>query len=130
MHCVHLLCLFISLAITFSCHADPWGKDSDLVSLKCEVPPPCSQKITTPIAGPITEAFIKFYQTTFSPAVGPHSNYFPTSSHYALQSMRKHGFINGFWMGCDRLMRENTEDWVYPTILMPNGKFKKWDPVP
>jgi uncharacterized protein len=45
-----------------------------------------------------------------------------------MQSMQKHGFIKGFLMGCDRLMRENSDDWVYRKIET-EGKLFKYDPV-
>lgn len=31
-------------------------------------------------------------------------------------------------MGCDRLMRENSDDWVYRKVE-ENGKLFKYDPV-
>jgi hypothetical protein len=45
-----------------------------------------------------------------------------------MQSMQKHGFLAGFLMGCDRLMRENSDDWVYRKIET-EGKLFKYDPV-
>lgn len=73
---------------------------------------------------------IHFHQNVISPADGPRSSYFPSSSQYTLEAMRKYGFFTGFIMGCDRLMRENSETWVYRTVTLPDGSVTKWDPVP
>ncbi len=118
----HLLC------------ADPWGKDADLchlsrrpISNQCRAPEQCP----TPILGVLAETLIGFHQTVISPADGPRSHFLPSSSQYTLQAMRKYGFYRGFLMGCDRLMRENSDAWVYRTQVNPNtGKLIKIDPVP
>lgn len=121
--------LVISLVSSVLLHAEPWGKDADLVSCK-----PCPNTIpascTTPIVGSIGEALIRFHQEVISPADGPRSHYIPSSSLYALQAMRKYGFVQGVIMGCDRLMRENDEHWVYQWTYDPAGKLIKYDPVP
>lgn len=108
--------------------ADPWGKDADLCaythSQPCE-PTAC----TTPILGNFGEIMIHFHQNTISPADGPRSHFLPSSSQYTLDSMRKYGFFRGFTMGCDRLMRENDEAWIYRKILNENGQLMKWNPV-
>jgi hypothetical protein len=64
-----------------------------------------------------------------SPADGPRSHFIPSSSQYTLDAMRKYGFFNGFILGCDRLMRENKEEWVYRTTKDGAGKGIKFDPV-
>ncbi len=119
-----LLFLFISTV-----WADyPWGKDADLA---CPISPPipkCPPK-DKPLEG-VSEALIRFHQEVISPADGPRSNYLPSSSQYAKEAIQKHGFFEGFGMGCDRLMRENDEAWVYPAIQNPEGNWMKYDPVP
>jgi hypothetical protein len=45
-----------------------------------------------------------------------------------LLAIRQKGFITGFLMGCDRLLRENDDDWVYRTIVV-NDRLMKYDPV-
>ena len=107
----------------------PWGKDADLAYPQKQSECP-SRKIETPIFGSLGETLIHFHQSTISPCDGPRSHYFPSSSQYTLEAMRKYGFFRGFIMGCDRLMRENREDWVYRSIDMGNGNIMKWDPVP
>lgn len=123
---------FCCTLCTPSLFADPWGKDADLCSLNSfsQHPPGCTQQCTTPLFGPFAEAGIWFHQEIISPADGPRSHYNPSSSQYTLDAMRKYGFFSGFGMGCDRLMRENDEEWVYRRIPVPGGKTMKYDPVP
>ena len=119
----------LCLLLTSSLQADPWGKDADLSRPKscCKVEDtPCGR---TPIIGAIGEKLINFHQDVISPADGPRSHYYPSSSQYTKDAMAKYGFFKGFIMGCDRLMRENPEDWVYPTTVRPDGSVMKYDPV-
>ena len=104
---------------------EPWGKDTDL-----HFAPPQIQEAKPPHALPvrIAEQIILFHQNVLSPVDGPRSHFRPSSSSYMMQSMQKHGFIKGFLMGCDRLMRENSDDWVYRKIET-EGKLFKYDPV-
>lgn len=107
---------------------DPWGKDADLYE-------PCSGLATdvsrcpTPVLGKIGEVLIGFHQRVISPADGPRSHFLPSSSQYTLDAMREYGFFHGYLMGCDRLMRENSEEWVYRTALTPSGQTMKLDPL-
>jgi uncharacterized protein len=119
-------CILLFSVATLS--AEPWGKDADLVHQKngqSSSPSTCS----TPVLGTLGELLISFHQNVISPADGPRSHFIPSSSQYTLDAMRKYGFFQGFMMGCDRLMRENPEEWVYRTTLDPNGKLMKFDPV-
>lgn len=121
--CLFLWILFAPL------HADPWGKDADLVQKKVvchEQPPPVCR---TPILGAFSDIMINFHQNVISPADGPRSHYYPSSSQYTKDAMAKYGFFKGFILGCDRLMRENPENWVYPTVVRPDGTVMKYDPV-
>lgn len=104
---------------------EPWGKDTDLI-----FPPP--KKIETsssslPVC--IAEKIIWFHQHILSPVDGPRSHFYPSSSSYMKQAMQKHGFVWGFFMGCDRLQRENSDPWVYRTIEL-DQKLIKYNPVP
>jgi putative component of membrane protein insertase Oxa1/YidC/SpoIIIJ protein YidD len=123
--------LFIFVALlcfTNVAFADPWGKDADLVCVKSG---PCvKSRCHTPLLGQFAETMIAFHQDVISPADGPRSHYLPSSSQYTLNAMRKYGFYKGFIMGCDRLMRENEELWVYPTQVDAKGYTMKLDPVP
>lgn len=114
------------------CHplcADPWGKDADLVkSSKRQTTQ--EKNCKTPLLGPFAEFMIRFHQEVISPADGPRSHFIPSSSQYTLDAMRKYGFFRGFAMGCDRLMRENQDPWVYRSTIDGAGKIIKYDPVP
>jgi len=108
--------------------ADPWGKDADLA--RGASAPCCSQNCKTPFLGSFAEIAIRFHQEVISPADGPRSHFIPSSSQYTLDAMRKYGFFQGFSMGCDRLMRENKDPWVYQITLDGAGNPIKYDPVP
>ncbi len=105
--------------------ADPWGKDADLVHR-----PSCIQATPPSLLARLGITAIRFHQKVISPADGPRSHYLPSSSQYTLEAMQKYGFLKGFAMGCDRLMRENNEDWVYRKTKNTAGQVMKWDPVP
>lgn len=119
---VILICFFPLFLFCKDSFIEPWGEDTTLLKTK---PPPPIQNITT--GKKIANAMIHFYQDNISPANGPKSNFRPTSSRYTELAIYRYGFIKGFIMGCDRLMRENTDPWVYRTIDI-NGKTIKYDP--
>lgn len=120
-----ILLLFSSILFSEVGYIEPWGKDSTLISKKNLIPPlPASQSFFTKIA----EQVILFHQNVISPVDGPRSHFRPTSSRYMLLAMKRHGFIKGFVMGCDRLLREDKEEWVYRTIVI-DGETFKWDPT-
>ncbi len=102
---------------------EPWGKDADL---KYEVAQPQSPQSLSPF-GYLAEKLIYFHQRVISPVDGPRSHFRPSSSSYMLQAIRKHGFFKGYIMGCDRLLRENSDPWVYRTAVI-DGKIWKTDP--
>jgi putative component of membrane protein insertase Oxa1/YidC/SpoIIIJ protein YidD len=104
---------------------EPWGKDADLSYV-----PKGTIEVQNPshsLAVRMAEHIIRFHQNVLSPVDGPRSHFRPSSSSYMMQSMQKHGFIEGFLMGCDRLMRENSDAWVYRKIE-ENGQLFKYDP--
>jgi putative component of membrane protein insertase Oxa1/YidC/SpoIIIJ protein YidD len=108
--------------IAASLHADPFGKDADLVNKRSVI-----AKIRP--NGSIHEKLIQFHQDVISPADGPRSHFFPSSSQYTLEAMRKYGFFKGFMLGCDRLQRENDQKWVYRIGCDGKGAPIKLDPV-
>ena len=104
----------------------PWGADSGLAYSKREKTGSEKPKLT---AGQKScRAMIRFFQVYISPIDGPRSSFYPTSSQYALEAIQKHGVFRGIAMGCDRLMRENGELWVYETANK-FGTERKLDPV-
>ena len=104
----------------------PWGKDADL---RYEPFISKESSSTYSVGVRAARAVIHFHQTVISPVDGPRSSFRPSSSAYMKGAMEKHGFITGFLMGCDRLMRENGDPWVYRTIES-GGQLFKYDPVP
>lgn len=105
----------------------PWGDESSFARKQY------MSKIEQPgepenLMGKFAEGVILFHQEVISPVDGPRSHFRPTSSRYMLLAMRRHGLIKGFLKGCDRLLRENDEDWVYRTVIIDGEKFK-WDPT-
>ncbi len=103
----------------------PWGKDADL---QYHRPLGQSNSSLSPL-GTAMESVIWFHQNIISPVDGPRSHFKPSSSTYMLLAIRKHGFFKGYIMGCDRLLRENEDAWVYRTALI-DGKIWKTDPPP
>lgn len=102
----------------------PWGKDAPLLPKQAlEEPPPRYDPSSR-----VAENLILFHQNYLSPLSKGRSNFRPTSSRYMLLSIRRFGFLSGYLRGCDRLMRENKDPWVYRTRLI-NNKLYKWDPT-
>lgn len=102
---------------------EPWGQDAILCRPHAEHTP---IKKLSPM-GRCAEQAILFHHNVLTHISGPRSHFRPTSSQYMLQAIRKHGFVKGYLMGCDRLLRENGEEWHYRTRLIDN-KLYKWDP--
>lgn len=122
-----LLCSLL-LSCSFSLEAmpgysEPWGKDAD-VKLSSSAPAPASKPS---ILARAAEKIILFHQNIISPVDGPRSHFRPTSSRYMLLAIRRHGFFKGYLMGCDRLLRENEDPWLYRTVEI-DGNSYKWDP--
>lgn len=105
---------------------EPWGKDYDIKYTKKEEKK--SLKKNPSILSKIANSIILFHQKNFSPIDGPRSNFRPTSSRYMQLAIKRYGFLKGYIMGCDRLLRENNEKWVYRTIKI-NGIEYKYDPA-
>ncbi|NGX41884.1 MAG: putative membrane protein insertion efficiency factor [Chlamydiae bacterium] len=122
------LVLMLCLVSVFGIGEEPWGKDAALVR-NSEKNYDEDTKCRTPMLGPVAEVLIRFHQKVISPADGPRSYHKPSSSQYTLDAMRKYGFMGGFLLGCDRLMRENEDPWIYPVVLDEAGDTFKWDPV-
>lgn len=99
--------------------SEPWGVDSDL-TLKQEE----RQGESRNMRKKICVSMIRFYQNKISPIDGPRSHYLPSSSQYTLLAIEKYGVLKGIALGCDRLLRENSADWIY---LIKDEK--KLDPV-
>jgi uncharacterized protein len=106
----------------------PFGKDTDLIHKNASKK--MDKKCETIFFGPVVENLIHFHCTVISEADGPRSHFRPSSSRYMLNALRKYGFFTGYAYGCDRLMRENEDLWVYKTFTDESGMLFKSDPVP
>lgn len=102
----------------------PWGKDTNIIPKKKTASLDTSNESTAVF---ISKKIILFHQKVLSPVDGPRSHFYPCSSQYMKIAMIKHGFFQGFIMGCDRLMRENKEPWTYRNVVI-NGELIKYDP--
>lgn len=123
-----LFILFLTVynSVFASCFEQPWGKDAELTAVK---PRCCPVEKPPSILTSFGVAAIRFHQEVISPADGPRSHFIPSSSQYTLDSMKKYGFFTGYMLGCDRLMRENEDPWVYRKTVDCNGQTMKYDPV-
>ncbi len=103
---------------------EPWGVDSELA-----MRPRTAQSTPQKSFGRKTcKGMITFFQNYISPIDGPRSSYYPTSSQYALDAIQKYGVLKGIALGCDRLLRENGDVWVYD-LTLDYGPERKLDPV-
>ena len=116
--------IFLLPVLLFSLpgYHEPWGKDADLHY--CPTP---SEPLSPSIPGWLMLQVIAFHQTYITHVDGPRSHFKPSSSNYMKLAIQKHGFLKGYMMGCDRLMRENGDNWVYRTAII-DGKRWKIDP--
>ena len=118
-----LLCLPLSL-FALPGFVEPWGVDADLIPQVKQT----EEIMAKPsLAARMAEKVIWLRQNVLTHVDGPRSHFRPTSSEYMRLAIRKYGFIQGYLMGCDRLMRENSDEWVYKTIES-DGKLFKYDP--
>ncbi|NGX56136.1 MAG: putative membrane protein insertion efficiency factor [Candidatus Anoxychlamydiales bacterium] len=114
--------IFLPSFIFSKGYIEPWGKDSNLK---------ITEKKEKRKSSFLTKAFDKvivFHQKVLSPVDGPRSHFRPTSSRYMQLAMQRYGFFKGYIMGCDRLLRENKEAWVYRKIVIDNIEYK-FDPA-
>lgn len=104
-------------------YEEPWGKDAELFQVR-----KIDEKKDLSIISKIADKIISFKQKIISPVDGPRSHFRPTSSRYMQLAIYRYGFLKGFLMGCDRLLRENDEKWIYRTIVIDNIEYK-YDPA-
>lgn len=118
-----LFCLFFNLAKPG--FTTPWGKDSEMYK---QIDDYKSPKKNNSYLHYLFENIILFHQNILSPVDGPRSHFRPTSARYMFLSLRRHGFCKGYIKGCDRLLRENKDPWVYRFIVINNKRYK-FDPT-
>jgi uncharacterized protein len=120
--------LLILICLNSICHPGffaPWGKNNSLYHEKSTYIAPKKNNSYLPF---ILENCILFHQNVISPVDGPRSHFRPTSARYMLLALRRYGLLKGYSMGCDRLLRENKDPWVYRAIVI-NRKLYKFDPT-
>lgn len=118
---------FLLIFFSFLSAEEPWGRDAELLFPISNI---CIQEKKEPFLEKFGTAAIRFHQEVISPADGPRSHFIPSSSQYTLDAIRKYGFFSGVMRGCDRLMRENDEEWIYRKVLDASGRRTlKFDPV-
>ncbi len=117
-----LFLLLCGVVATDVCYGEePWGKDATLTRRVIKKPPSVSFSPGLYL--------ICFHQQMLSEADGPRSHFVPSSSEYMRQAILYWGAGEGFVLGCDRLLRENDDPWVYRTKKLRCG-YLKWNPVP
>ncbi|MGZ3690329.1 MAG: membrane protein insertion efficiency factor YidD [Pseudobdellovibrio sp.] len=67
----------------------------------------------------MAKAFVVFYQATFSYFLGGNCRYYPSCSHYAVESYSKHNFFYATYLTLKRLLS-----------CHPFSKKAFYDPVP
>jgi putative component of membrane protein insertase Oxa1/YidC/SpoIIIJ protein YidD len=73
--------------------------------------------------------FIKLHQNYLTHIDGPRSHYIPCSSSYMKEAIKKKGPFIGVLKGMDRLLRENSDPWVYRIKQIDENTWIKLDPV-
>ncbi|MDF2577604.1 MAG: hypothetical protein K0S74_1088 [Chlamydiales bacterium] len=134
--------LFILYYLILLCNSsfltaeEPWGQDGSLAAKYSELPIIKQKAATRKVIraqrstlGKVFQLLIRFHQRVLSPVDGPRSHFYPCSSQYMYQAINKYGALEGFTRGCDRLLRENDDPWMYRTIAIRGEKIK-YDPVP
>jgi hypothetical protein len=53
----------------------------------------------------VAALLIRLYQLTISPLLGPRCRFYPSCSHYALESLARFGFVRGSWLAVRRIGR-------------------------
>jgi putative component of membrane protein insertase Oxa1/YidC/SpoIIIJ protein YidD len=115
--------MFALLALILAAWGAPWGVDADLAQ-PCVGERCCQVGMAAQLDG-----VIRFHQKVISPTDGPRSHFYPSSSQYGRDAIYCHGPGLGLLMTFDRLLRENSEPWVYPLCHVGESCLK-FDPVP
>lgn len=117
-----VLSLLTSSILLSQCDAEePWGVDASMAQTRVANPASVSYSPALYL--------ICFHQQVLSEADGPRSHFVPSSSEYMRRAILFWGGGWGFILGCDRLLRENNDPWIYRTKKVRCG-YLKWDPVP
>lgn len=72
---------------------------------------------------------VALHQNHLTHIDGPRSHFLPCSSSYMKQALTRYGFFKGSLLGLDRLLRENSQGWVYDRQTINEDTYIKLDPV-
>ena len=72
---------------------------------------------------------IKFYKKYISPVDGNRCSMYPSCSKYTSTTFKKHGFLMGWIMACDRLIRCGGDEILTSKHVIVNNKKIYIDPV-
>ncbi len=90
---------------------------------------PASDLSVSALSDEKKSSLLRFYQVHLSPSDGDRCPMYPTCSAYAVQSVTKHGWIIGWIMTCDRLIRCGRDETRLAPRFKKNGKIYTVDPV-
>ena len=72
---------------------------------------------------------IQFFQKYISPIDGDRCPMYPSCSAYSLEAFRKHGFLTGWIMTCDRLLRCGRDELKHAPRVIIGGEVYCHDPL-
>lgn len=75
----------------------------------------------------LARGFVRVYQVTISPLLGPSCKYYPSCSSYALEALELHGFFKGTGLAMWRVLRCNP--WSRGGVDFPPGSTREV-PIP
>ncbi len=74
-------------------------------------------------------AAVDFFRKHISPIDGDRCPMYPCCSQYSLDAFHKHGFILGWIMTCDRLLRCGRDELSIAPAIIVDGEWRCYDPV-
>lgn len=83
-----------------------------------------SGKNTNPVL-----SFVYFYKKHISGAIGSRCPMYPSCSGYSVDAFKKHGFLLGWAMTCDRLLRCGRDEVNISGPIWVDGRKRCYDPV-
>ncbi|MFH2093152.1 MAG: membrane protein insertion efficiency factor YidD [Pseudomonadota bacterium] len=76
-----------------------------------------------------SNGFFDFYEQVISPVDGHRCPMYPSCSQYAKTAIHKHGYVIGWIMGLDRLVRCGRDEKTHAPAIRANGIIHIYDPV-
>ena len=91
---------------------------------RSNIPEDTSSNLSNPVLYPL-----KFFANTLSRADGNRCPMYPTCSAYSLEAFQKHGFLKGWIMTSDRLMRCGRDERKHSRPIWINNEKHVYDPI-